>query len=489
MGTFCFKEVSTATIMASTSIEPTPLTVDVLQKTDPSNYLTPSSPKDDGLRPAVQASASVALNYAGRVVLPLCAQALCSSSSDGCDATQLVSTAATGFFVGDLVAQLAAGPLVRALPGARLLAVSTTAWAAVALATPSALLTSPTLLMLEQALFGLCCGLGYPAAHKLLGEAKLEPRRRSTALSLVNSSAAWGSMLASLLTPLVVRHSHWRLPFYCVALCGLAASATLVGGGGDRRSAGSSSTGVTGVAGGVGGVGGASVVGRGREAAASAMRGAANVSTDVTSWAADPVVRAMLVSLYVSGIALHGLQLFVPTLLVDRHAVHLDELGKLTAVPAAAQVAACFSCGWIADRLTARGWLSPQQTRTAFQAIATLGPAAALLLLSSPAVATTPAASTALVALWTGCASFSSAGIFALLHHVARARAGELFVVGNICSKLGALLAARLLQPMLHAVGWEVLLRVVALHYLVAAALLLPRMDKKRVDAAAQLFC
>mgnify|MGYP006125832083 FL=1 len=62
-------------------------------------------------------------------------------------------------------------------------------------------------------------------------------------------------------------------------------------------------------------------------------------------------------------------------------------------------------------------------------------------------------------------------------------------MVGNICAKLGALLAARLLQPMLHAVGWEVLLRVVALHYLVAAALLLPRMDKKRVDAAAQLFC
>lgn len=477
---------------SSKPIETTPLTVDALRRTDPIDYQTPSSPKDDGLRPAIQASASVALNYAGRVVLPLCAQALCAGSSDGCEPTRLVSTATTGFFAGDLVAQLAAGPLVRALPGARLLAVSTTAWAAVALATPSTLLTSPTLLVLQQALLGLCCGLGYPSAHKLLGEAKLEPRRRSTALSLVNSSAAWGSMAASLLTPLIVRHSHWRLPFYCVALCGLAASATLASGRGgavsrDRRNSGST-TGVTGVTGVTAGMGGASALGRARAAAASAAQGAANVSADLGAWAADPVVRAMLFSLYVSGIALHGLQPFVPTLLVDRHGVELDDLGRLTAVPPAAQVAACFSCGWIADRVTARRWLSPQQTRVAFQAIATLGPAAALLLLSSPAFAVSPVASTALVTLWTGCSSFSSAGIFALLHHVARARAGELFVVGNICSKLGALLAAQLLQPALHAIGWEVLLRAVAMHYLLAAALLLPRMDKKRVDAAAQLF-
>ena len=60
--------------------------------------------------------------------------------------------------------------------------------------------------------------------------------------------------------------------------------------------------------------------------------------------------------------------------------------------------------------------------------------------------------------------------------------------MGNICSKLGALLTARLLRPLLAGLGWELLLRGVALHYLVAAALLLPRMDKKRVDAAARLF-
>ena len=61
-------------------------------------------------------------------------------------------------------------------------------------------------------------------------------------------------------------------------------------------------------------------------------------------------------------------------------------------------------------------------------------------------------------------------------------------MVGNICSKVGALLAARLLQPALRAVGWQLVLRGVALHYVVAAALLLPRMSKKRVEAAAELF-
>ena len=61
-------------------------------------------------------------------------------------------------------------------------------------------------------------------------------------------------------------------------------------------------------------------------------------------------------------------------------------------------------------------------------------------------------------------------------------------MVGNICSKLGALLAARLLQPTLQAVGWEAVLRVVALHYAVAALFLLPRMGKQHADAAARLF-
>ena len=132
-----------------------------------------------------------------------------TAPSTTCDSTQLISTATTGFFVGDLAAQLAAGPLVRALPGAHLLAISTAAWAAVAFTTPSALLSSPASLMLEQALFGLCCGLGYPSAHKLLGEARLKPQQRSTALSLVNSSAAWGSMAASLLTPIVSCDGVW----------------------------------------------------------------------------------------------------------------------------------------------------------------------------------------------------------------------------------------------------------------------------------------
>ena len=63
---------------------------------------------DDGMRPALLASASIAANYAGRVALPLVAHAYCGAET--CDATQLISHATTGFFVGDLTAQLAAGP-------------------------------------------------------------------------------------------------------------------------------------------------------------------------------------------------------------------------------------------------------------------------------------------------------------------------------------------------------------------------------------------
>ena len=211
------------------AVEETPLTAEAL-RAEPVTKVEalqpePVSPKDDGLQPAVKATVSVALNYAARVMLPLCVQTLCSDKDDGttCDSTQLISTATTGFFVGDLAAQLAAGPLVRALPGAQLLAISTAAWAAVAFTTPSALLSSPASLMLEQALFGLCCGLGYPSAHKLLGEARLKPQQRSTALSLVNSSAAWGSMAASLLTPIVSCDGVWGWNQHTAELPGISA--------------------------------------------------------------------------------------------------------------------------------------------------------------------------------------------------------------------------------------------------------------------------
>ena len=104
------------------------------------------------------------------------------------------------------------------------------------LATPSAIAASSSAaLVFEQAIFGFLCGLGYPSAHKALAAARIKPTLRSTALSLVNSSAAWGSVAASLLTPLLVQ-LHWRAPFYCLTLGGLAAAAALSGGSGPRES-------------------------------------------------------------------------------------------------------------------------------------------------------------------------------------------------------------------------------------------------------------
>ena len=144
----------------------------------------------------------------------------------------------------------------------------------------------------------------------------------------------------------VVRHSHWRLPFYCVALCALAASSALASSGDHQlhnrhRHRGDAGRGRAPGA----------LLGRVREAAAAAMQGGASVSSDLrgaprrrpillatrrrprcaspptraaecgalgtpsrarlapagsraAAWVGDPVVRAMLFSLYVTGIAL-----------------------------------------------------------------------------------------------------------------------------------------------------------------------------------------
>ena len=71
------------------------------------------------------------------------------------------------------------------------------------------------------------------------------------------------------------------------------------------------------------------------------------------------------------------------------------------------------------------------------------------------------------------------------MHAVGGKRAGELFVLSNTFAKLAALLSTGAVRAALTMLGWPAVLGGVALGYIGAGLLLLPRMG--RVAAAAHV--
>ena len=77
--------------------------------------------------------------------------------------------------------------------------------------------------------------------------------------------------------------------------------------------------------------------------------------------------------------------------------------------------------------------------------------------------------------------------MLALLHDIAGGRAAELFVVANTIHKLAGVIAPHLIRHTAQARGWDAVLLLVAAHYAVAAATLVPLIG--RTDATrARLF-
>ena len=135
----------------------------------------------------------------------------------------------------------------------------------------------------------------------------------------------------------------------------------------------------------------------------------------------------------------------------------------------------------LADGLVRAGLPRPR-VQARLQLVAVAVPALSLLLLSW--LEGRPRAAGVLVTAWLGCTSFHSAGATAVLHSIGGRRAGELFVLGNTFAKLGALLSTRVTRWALDVVGWPTVLGGLAVGYVLAGALLLPRMA--RVDEAAR---
>jgi len=409
------------------------------------------------LHPAVCLTAlALALNYASRAILPVGAGALASIFADpSLEAVTLVSMSATSFYAGDLAAQLFSGSCLRRVSGTRLLVISCAGIGACSLATPFALRAPNTLLVYLQVAYGAFCGLGYPSAHALVGETASH-EQRSTSLSIINAAASVGMVLGNSSTPVLIAHLAWPAPFVLAAIGCLA----MVGAMSYLSSSMPSSTARS----------------RAKEAANGQLAAAPqpqSATQELITWMHDPFLQAMMLGYYVQGVAYHGINSFLPTILSEVYQTEPAKLGGLTAIPPVVQVIACFVGGLIADRLIASERYPLHRVRTGIQTLATIGPALGIFGLrfaSSETIATVAAT------FWLATGSLHSAGLTATFHDVAQARAGELFAVANVACKFAAALAPMWIKFVALRWGWSMVLYLGAAHYIVAGFVLLPRM-------------
>lgn len=418
---------------------------------EPSSMDLRAEPALNGVYLAILCAACITCNYAARAVIPVVAHDRCPASEvgseSGCDAAELVSSALSAFFAGDLIAQFSAGPLVRRVRGGTLLSLGTAIWAVAMLLMPLALQGPRLLLLLVQALFGSACGLGYPSAHALVAETKIDARYRTSVLSLVNSAAGIGAMVSNYLTPLAVDRISWVCPFLCFAGCGLTSAAAVA----------------------------CQPVGNQDSAKPSSGFRSSGIFADAKLWLQDELVRGVVATMYLTGVASFGLVSFIPVLFLERYGLQLSDLGYVLAVPPMAQVFVCFGCGALSDYLIRSERLEATSCRRLMQFIATAGPTCSLLFLARTR---SPVLAAVLVTTWLGSHSFWTAGCVALIHDVAKTRAGEFFVLGNAFSKLAAIIAMPLIRLVLRTFGWDMVIYLTALHYILAGLILLPRMHK-----------
>merc|ERR1712151_751332 len=105
------------------------------------------------------------------------------------------------------------------------------------------------------------------------------------------------------------------------------------------------------------------------------------------------------------------------------------------------------------------------------QTIGSLIPAASLLIISATLGT---AIAVVFASIWLGAHAVQSSGQSASLHDVGQTRAGELFVLVNIFGKLAGILSPPMLQYVARSWGWNVVLRIVAGHYIFAGVVLVP---------------
>ncbi|CAK0841860.1 unnamed protein product [Prorocentrum cordatum] len=398
------------------------------------------------------AVAAIAGNYGARSLTPILAHVFCAHGR--CDAATLVGSTASAFFAGDFVAQAAAKALVQRFSGGALLVAGTASWGLLVLGIMPLVLPDPLLvLMPAQFVLGFCCGLGYPAAHAVLAST-VPVAIRTTAVTLVTSAAALGTMASNFATPQAAELIS-ASPYVFFACVGLLTSALAL----LCIPCGSQAGPQSGAEGGFG-----------------------DTLREASIWVQDPLIAALFFGMWANGLANAFLYTFVPTLFVEVYEASVVELGWLTMAAPLGNALCCVLSGIASDYLIARQWPT-YSCRILMQSIGTAVPAVSLLGLY---LCTHKVNAALCLAVWFASHGFQTSGLTVALHDVAHARASEFFAVGNVFSKLAGICAGPLVVYISRRWGWSLVLGIIGAHYAASGACLATLLG--RVDQSARHF-
>lgn len=126
----------------------------------------------------------------------------------------------SAFFWGYLWPQMLGGWIADRLGGKRVLAAGVALWSAATFLTPPAAGLSFGLLLITRAALGAGEALNFPAVHSLA--ARWTPAaERARAIALHFSGTAFGTIIALLLSPIIVIHLGWPAVFYISGASGI----------------------------------------------------------------------------------------------------------------------------------------------------------------------------------------------------------------------------------------------------------------------------
>jgi ACS family sodium-dependent inorganic phosphate cotransporter len=289
----------------------------------------------------------------------------------------------SAFFWGYLFPQLAGGWLADRFGGKRVLGFGVAVWSVATFITPGAARTSFTVLVAVRILLGLGEGVNFPAIHSLTAR-WMPPRERARTLALNFSGMYLGTVVALILSPLIIAMFGWPALFYLSGAAGVVWVAlwSLKSADGPRDplcwSVGQP--------------------GEGDDTGCEAAHHAIPTLPASIPWraiACEPAVWAIVLAHFCSNFGFNILLLWLPTYLHHAFGVTVSRVGIYSLVPWVASFAVVNMGGWVADAMLIRR-ASVGLTRKLMQSIA-FG-VGALPLLAVP-WASSPAAATALLTL------------------------------------------------------------------------------------------
>ena len=126
----------------------------------------------------------------------------------------------SAFFVGYLILQIPAGYLSDRFGGKWVLGLGVVFWSLFTLLTPAAAMLGITVLLICRFFMGVAESVTWPSIYALYSQ-WIHPDRRASAVGLMNSGIAGGSVIALICTPWLIHVWSWQGAFYLYGFLGI----------------------------------------------------------------------------------------------------------------------------------------------------------------------------------------------------------------------------------------------------------------------------